>query len=90
MYVDVSFLFVYKFTDNCYRMETQLQLINIISYHPASIIRLLNNEFSYGGENVSSMPQPPTWTTGVSLFAWVIIFDVSGMEDSGTGSATPA
>ena len=26
------FLYVYKFTDHCYRVETQLQLMNITSY----------------------------------------------------------
>ena len=29
---NVSFIFVYKFTDHYHRVETQLQLINIISY----------------------------------------------------------
>ena len=33
MYVVVSFLFMYKFTDNCHRVETQLRLITIISHH---------------------------------------------------------
>ena len=27
------FLCVYKFTDHCYQVETQLQLMNIISHH---------------------------------------------------------
>ena len=31
-YITVYFLFVYKFTDHCHRVEIQLQLINIISY----------------------------------------------------------
>jgi hypothetical protein len=31
MYIVVSFLFVYKFTDHYHRVETQLQLINIVS-----------------------------------------------------------
>jgi hypothetical protein len=33
VYIVVSFLFLYKFTDHCHRVETQLQLINITSYH---------------------------------------------------------
>jgi hypothetical protein len=33
MYMVVSFIFVYKRTDHCHRMETQLQLIIIVSYH---------------------------------------------------------
>ena len=33
MYTLVSFLILYNFTDNCYRLENQLQLINIISNH---------------------------------------------------------
>jgi hypothetical protein len=32
MYTVVSFLFVYKFTDHCHRVGTQLQLIKIMSY----------------------------------------------------------
>ena len=35
----VSFLFMYMFTDHCHRVETQLQLINIISYHISHIKR---------------------------------------------------
>jgi hypothetical protein len=34
-YINVSFLFVYKFTNNCHRLEIQLQLINTISHHTA-------------------------------------------------------
>jgi hemerythrin-like domain-containing protein len=33
------FLFVYNFTDNCHRVATELQLINIISYNTHSYIR---------------------------------------------------
>jgi len=33
MYIVVYFLFVYNYTDHCRRVETQLQLINIISCH---------------------------------------------------------
>jgi hypothetical protein len=32
LYIIVYFKFVYNFTDHCHRVETQLQLINIISY----------------------------------------------------------
>ena len=32
MYTATSFLFVYKFINYCHRVETQLKLINIISY----------------------------------------------------------
>ena len=31
-YIVVHFIFVYNFIDLCHRVETQLQLINIISY----------------------------------------------------------
>jgi len=40
MYIVVYFLLVYSFTDHCHRVETQLQLINIISYHIISYILL--------------------------------------------------
>ena len=30
MHIVVDFLFVYNFTDHCHRVETQLQLINVI------------------------------------------------------------
>jgi hypothetical protein len=33
LYVAVPFLFLYKSTDHCQRVETQLLLINIVSYH---------------------------------------------------------
>jgi hypothetical protein len=33
MYIVVYFLFVCNFTDHCHRVKTQLQLINIVSYH---------------------------------------------------------
>jgi hypothetical protein len=33
MYIVVYFPFVYIFTDLCHRVETQLQLIHIISYN---------------------------------------------------------
>lgn len=34
MYIVVYFIYVYNFTDNCHRVDIQLQLINIISsYH---------------------------------------------------------
>jgi len=33
MYIVVYFLFAYNITDHCHWVETQLQLINIISYH---------------------------------------------------------
>jgi len=39
MYITVYFLFVYNITDNCHRVATQLQLINIISYNTHSYIR---------------------------------------------------
>lgn len=32
MYIVVYFLFVYIFADRCHRVETQLELINIIQY----------------------------------------------------------
>jgi hypothetical protein len=44
MYIVVYFIFVYNFTDHCYRVETQLQLINIISYH---IIHVISNDTTY-------------------------------------------
>ena len=37
IYIDLYFLFVYNFTDNCHRVETQLQFI---SNHINSIISL--------------------------------------------------
>jgi len=33
IYIVIYFLFIYNFTDHCHQVETQLQLINIISYH---------------------------------------------------------
>ena len=32
VYTVLAFLFVYVFTNHCHQVETQLQLINIISY----------------------------------------------------------
>ena len=33
LYIAVSFLFLYKFTDHCQLEKTQLQYINIVSCH---------------------------------------------------------
>ena len=33
LFIAVSFPFLYKFTDHCHLVETQLQQINIVSYH---------------------------------------------------------
>jgi len=38
MYIVVYLLFVYKFTDHCHKIETELQLRNIASYHIISCI----------------------------------------------------
>jgi hypothetical protein len=38
VYIVVSFLRVYKFTDDCHRVETQLQLINTTSYKKYGIL----------------------------------------------------
>jgi hypothetical protein len=37
---------------------------------------------------VSPMPQSPTWRTRVSLFVWVITFDLSGMGGPASSYAT--
>jgi hypothetical protein len=42
----------------------------------------------YGDGVVSPMPQHPTWRTRVSLFVWVITFDLSGMGDPASSYAT--
>jgi hypothetical protein len=42
----------------------------------------------YGDGVVSPMPQPPTWRTRVSLFDWVITFDLSGMGDPASSYTT--
>jgi hypothetical protein len=34
------------------------------------------------------MPQPPTWRTRVSLFVWVITFNLSGMGGPASSYAT--
>jgi hypothetical protein len=50
-YVTVYFASVYKYTDHCHRVETQLQLINIISYPTHHLdtpgIRFPTISFSY-------------------------------------------
>jgi hypothetical protein len=43
MYIAVSFLFAYKFTDHCHQVETQLQLIYIISYIFIELWGLIND-----------------------------------------------
>ena len=39
-----AFLFVYKFTDHCHQVETELQLINIMLYHIYTFMCDLNVE----------------------------------------------
>ena len=43
--------------------------------------------FSRGGV-VTPTPNPPTWRTRMSLFVWVITFDLSGLGDPASSYAT--
>jgi hypothetical protein len=52
------------------------------------IIGFLTILLFYGDGVVSPIPQPPTWRTSVSLFVWVITFDLSGMGDTASSYAT--
>jgi len=42
----------------------------------------------FSGVGSYSHAQPPTWRTRVSLFIWVITFDLSGLGDSASSYAT--
>ena len=51
VYIAVSFLLLYKFTEHCHRVETQLQWINIISHHILSSYvtsHCINTNSTYG------------------------------------------
>jgi hypothetical protein len=59
-------------------------LDNLISI----IIGFVTTLLFYGDGVVSPMPQPSSWRTRVSLFVWVITFDLSGMGDPASSYAT--
>jgi len=45
----------------------------------AFIIRLTKNKIFVTDVRFLASPQPPPWMTWISLFVWVITFDLSGM-----------
>ena len=59
----------------------------IVLKHPASNFRSSSTEqYLWGG--LSAPVQPPTWRTRVSLFVWVITFDLFGMGGPTSSYAT--
>jgi hypothetical protein len=57
-------------------------------FYEVIIIGFLTILLFYGDGFVSPVPQPPTWRTRVSLFVWIITFDLSGMGDPASSYAT--
>ena len=64
-----------------------LASFKIVLKHPASNFRSSSTEqYLWGG--LSAPVQPPTWRTRVSLFVWVITFDLFGMGGPTSSYAT--
>ena len=51
-------------------------------------LRSFHNITFFSGMGLSAHAQPPTWRTRVSLFVWVISFDLSGMGAHASSYAT--
>jgi hypothetical protein len=56
MYIVVSFLFLYKFTDKCHRVEAQMQLLNMI--YQNGRLRVTVSQFSIS-QHLQSLLSPP-------------------------------
>jgi hypothetical protein len=66
MYIVVYFLLVYNFTDHCHRVETQLPLINIISYILLHVLRFPTIDLSHITSNCPTFAIFVTRTKKVS------------------------
>lgn len=66
-----------------------LDLVDDIASEPpeAIAIAFLALLLFYRDEVVSLTPQPPTWRTRMSLFVWVITFDLSDVGDPTSSNA---
>ena len=53
-----------------------------------SISEISWTQILFRGRVVTPTPNPPTWRTRVSLFVWVITFDLSGLGDPASSYAT--
>jgi hypothetical protein len=73
MYIVVYFLLVYNFTDHCHRVETQLQLMNIVSYIPLHILRFHTIGLSHITSNCPTFAMFVTRTKKVSCRKYMVI-----------------
>ena len=71
MYIAVSFLLVYEFTDHCQRMEAQLQLTSTVSY--LAIVLRQKGETSTVGRRV------------IMCFVWIYFLTQSVSFHTQTG-----
>ena len=70
--------------------------INSFSLHPGRLLFVKPIQGIWGFLNANSFPrcghhphtQPPTWRTRVSIFVWVITFDLSSLGDPASSYAT--
>jgi hypothetical protein len=72
MYIGVYFLFVYNITDNCHRVATQLQLINI-SYHiihTRIFVHILRHEHTHNSTNSCARTYTHMPMNGLSENNW--------------------
>ena len=74
IYIVVSFLLLYKFTDHCHRMETQLQLINIISLY--SFLRKLARQVMSNGWSHAHLHVSITARLFTHRFSWNLSFNI--------------
>jgi hypothetical protein len=61
--------------------------LRLLSLRPALIVKSFSTVKAFYGVEPSTL-HPPTWRARVSLFVWIIAFDLSGMGDPTSRYAT--
>jgi hypothetical protein len=63
-------------------------LLWLLSLRPAAVVKSFSTVKAFAGWGRQPHAQPPTWRARVSLFVWIITFDLSGMGDPTSSYAT--
>jgi hypothetical protein len=78
-HIAVSFLILYKFTDHCHQVETQLQSIDILSYI-VFIVCLYRQDNVLHNEIKNTLTQRPLFDQIFILQTWVVIIYTSWLN----------
>jgi hypothetical protein len=73
---------------NAHYLRSLVLLGRLRCFHPAAIVKSFSTVKAFYGEGPLPHAQPPTWRARVSLFVWIITFDLSGMGDPTSSYAT--